>query len=333
MSKKIWGLHKAKLSATAPIDGRFIGIGFAAMGDLSVLPPDREAFKERFAAVMAGEKVGAIPVKAGILFRFVHEMQKGDIVIYPSKADRLVHFGEITGDYIFYPHFAVHYPHRRSVKWLSNRPRTEFSQAALREIGSAITLFKVENNAEEFMAALAGQASDVADVDEETADEVSSQVEESTEDFIIKRLKSKLSPYEFEAFVAHLLNCMGYHARVTQKSGDGGIDIIAHKDELGFEPPIIKVQCKQTLDSVGRPKIQELHGALAGGEFGLFVTLGSYSKDAVNTEQLKANLRLIDGRALVELIYRHYDSFDPSYRMLLPLKRTFIPSTVPKTLD
>lgn len=95
-------------------------------------------------------------------------------------------------------------------------------------------------------------------MDEETAAEVSQQVEESTEDFIIKRLKARLAPYEFEKFVAHLLTCMGYHARVTQQSSDGGIDVIAHRDELGFEPPIIKVQGNQTLERIGRPQVQQL---------------------------------------------------------------------------
>ncbi|MCG2952841.1 restriction endonuclease, partial [Escherichia coli] len=76
----------------------------------------------------------------------------------------------------------------------------------------------------------------------------------STEDFIIRKLHQNLNGYQFEEFVAHLLECMGYVARITQKSGDGGVDIIAHKDILGFEPPIIKVQCKKTLTSNGLPE-------------------------------------------------------------------------------
>jgi predicted Mrr-cat superfamily restriction endonuclease len=70
---------------------------------------------------------------------------------------------------------------------------------------------------------------------------------------------------------------MGYHARVTQASADGGIDVIAHRDGLGFEPPIIKVQCKQTLSTNGRPDVQKLYGAIEKEEKGLFVTLGSFS--------------------------------------------------------
>jgi restriction system protein len=118
---------------------------------------------------------------------------------------------------------------------------------------------------------------------------------------------------------------MGYHARVTQASADGGIDVIAHRDGLGFEPPIIKVQCKQTLSTNGRPDVQKLYGAIEKEEKGLFVTLGSFSSDARTFEQSKSNLRLLDGKELVELIFIHYDRFAPRYRALIPLKRTYSP--------
>ncbi len=189
-------------------------------------------------------------------------------------------------------------------------------------------MFRVSSHAEEFLAALEGEAFEPEDVDEISAEQVSAQVEESTEDFIIKRLKSSQTPYQFEHFIAHLLKCMGYHSRVTQATGDGGIDIIAHRDELGFEPPIIKVQCKQILSTIGRPEVQQLHGAIENGEHGLFVTLGTFSNDARTYERTKPNLRLIDGVVLTELIFSHYHQFEPRYQMLLPLKRSYIPGPV-----
>ena len=64
---------------------------------------------------------------------------------------------------------------------------------------------------------------------------------ETTRDFVLKRLAQELKGHPFAHFVAHLLNTMGYRTRVSPEGVDGGIDIVAHKDELGFEPPIIKV--------------------------------------------------------------------------------------------
>ncbi|WP_413208137.1 restriction endonuclease [Rhodospirillum sp. A1_3_36] len=333
MSQAMWGLHMAEIAADLPIKQGFIGIGWPEMGNLADLPKNRDAFKARLAETHPTEKPGAVPVKAGVLYRFAHDMAVGDVVVYPSKPDRMVHLGVIEGGYVFHPTLLNAYPHRRKVRWMRAMPRADFSQSALYEIGSAITLFQISTHADEFRAALEGQSTGADDVDADTADEVSIQVEESTEDFIIKRLKTKMTPYEFEKFVAHLLTCMGYHARVTKQSSDGGIDIIAHKDELGFEPPIIKVQCKQTLEPIGRPKVQELHGAVELGEHGLFVTLGPFSAQARDFERSKPNLRLIDGNALIDLIYAHYERFDTRYKLLMPLKRTYIPGSVLTAVD
>lgn len=323
----LWGLHMPQTLGMEPITKEFAAVGWAALGDLAKIPSSREALKAAVAQAYPTKKPGAIPGDAGVLFRFSKEMQPGDIIVFPCKVDRQVYLGRVEGAYQHDP-AGGGYPNRRPVKWLKSAPRATFTQNALHEIGSAITLFRVTTHAEEFLAALAGQTPAIADVDDVSAEDVSAQVEENTEDFIIKRLKGGLSPYDFERFVAHLMTCMGYHARVTQQSGDGGVDIIAHRDELGFEPPIIKVQCKQMLGTHGLPEIQQLNGLLEKDENGLFVTLGSFTAQSRAFERTKPNLRLIDGVALVELIYTHYHKFEPRYQVLLPLKRTYVPAPV-----
>src|SRR5262249_32427628 len=79
-----------------------------------------------------------------------------------------------------------------------------------------------------------------------------------------KRLAQELKGHPLAEFVAHLLNTMGYRTRVSPEGPDGGIDIVAHKDELGFEPPIIKVQVKSTAGSVGDPIVSALYGKVGG---------------------------------------------------------------------
>ena len=119
---------------------------------------------------------------------------------------------------------------------------------------------------------------------------------------------------------------MGYHARVTRYAGDGGVDIIAHKDELGFEPPIIKVQCKHTLSTIGGPDVQKLLGAAQPNESALFVTVGEYSPDARHIERNNSRLRLIGRSELLSLIFSHYERLDPRFKSALPLKRGYSPS-------
>ena len=254
--KVIWGIHMPSDQGLQPIARGVVAIGWEALGDLGCLPPTREAFKAAYARAYPEAKPGNVAVSAGVLFRFAVEMKPGDLILYPSKSDRMVNFGGVSGNYQHSKLAQHEYPNERSVAWSKSVPRESFSQSALNEIGSALTLFRISSNADEFLALLSGEAFEPSDVDEANAERVAAQAEETTEDFIIKRLKSSQTPYQFEHFTAHLLTRMGYHARVTKASGDGGIDIIAHRDELGFEPPIIKVQCKQVLATIGRPEVQ-----------------------------------------------------------------------------
>jgi len=153
-------------------------------------------------------------------------------------------------------------------------------------------------------------------------------IEETTRDFVLKRLAQEVKGHPFAAFVAQLLGTMGYRTRISPEGPDGGIDIVAHKDELGFEPPIIKVQVKSGEGSVGDPAVSALYGKIGPTEFGLFVTLGSFTTPAINFAKSKSNLRLIDGEELVALIFQHYEHFDSRYKGLLPLRRVYVPEVI-----
>ncbi len=325
--KTIWGIHAGRLGDA---DSLFlkrgvIAIGWDEMGDVSSIGADREALKERLAETYPKAKPGAIPVHAGQLYKFITEIQPGDLVVYPSKIDRQIHIGKVGSAHRYDPSLNPKYPNLRDVEWLGEFPRTRFSQGALYEIGSALTLFQVKNYADEFLAALAGEAPTSPDTDEETAAIVVDEIEATTRDYVLKRLAREAKGYPLENFVAHLLEAMGYKTRVTPVGTDAGIDIIAHKDDLGFEPPIIKVQVKSTEGSVGDPIVSALYGKVENGEFGLLVTLGTFTAQAKSFAQNKSNLRLVDGDELVDLIFEYYERFDSKYKGLLPLKQVYVP--------
>jgi len=117
-----------------------------------------------------------------------------------------------------------------------------------------------------------------------------------------------------------------YRTRVTQVSGDGGVDVLADKDPLGLEPPIINVQCKRSTSPMGGPVVQNLIGTLAPGgtELGLFVTFGPFSKDALHIERTRQDLRLINGKEPVDFIFAHYEQLDPAYKRLLPMRSVYV---------
>ena len=325
-----WGIHgRGPKIETVLLERCQVAIGWGdAIGDLGSIGGDREKLKAALAKALPEQKPGAIPVIAGEIYRFISELAVGDVVLYRARSDGQIHLGRVTGEYAFDPTGDPEHPYRRSLKWLKTVSPTSASQGALYELGSALAFFVIRNYAEEWSLALAGKAPVTVDVEtDESVALVSAQTQQNTRDFIIKRLSTNLKGHPFAHFVADLLRTMGYRTEISPAGTDGGIDIVAHKDELGFEPPIVKVQVKSGAGKVGGPEISQLIGNLGVGEFGLFVTLGTFAPQA-HTKQLKSNVRLIDGDDLVELIFEHYEALDARYKSLIPLERIYVPQSL-----
>ena len=329
---KIWGIHAGALGE---IDSKFlskskpcVAIGWSEVGNLSKIPADREKFKEKLVKAYPDTKQGAVPTSAGMLYRFVHEIQIGDIVVYPSKIDKLIHIGRIVSPYEYNISIDENYPNTRQVEWLKHISRTMFSQGALYEIGSALSLFQIKNYADEFIEVISGKSITKPDEEDPTVAKVSEEIEQNTRDFIAKRLTQELKGHPFEHFIAHVLNILGYKTRVSPEGADGGIDIIAYKDALGLEPPIIKVQVKSNDADITPDKVQALYGNVAAGEYGLFIALSGFSKRAREFAKSKANLRIIDGDELIDIILEYYEQLDSKYKAKIPLRNVYIPVQV-----
>ena len=323
----MWGIRAGRRGEANHVflQENFIALGWNAVDELSGLVANRDAFKDAVSEAYPGMNSNAVPGTAGQLFRFVHEMQTGDTVLYPSKLDKLVYIGRVEGGYKYDSSLNASFPHLRPVKWLKSAPRTNFSQGALYEIGSALTLFQVRNYADEFRDTLQGTISAPPVDEDDSVAPVVEDIEQSTRDFILKALSQELKGHPLAHFVANLLNGMGYHTRISPEGPDGGIDIIAHRDELGFEPPIVKVQVKSSEGNVGQPIVAALNGNIGNLEHGLLITLGGFTPPAINFARNNSNLRLIDGEELVDLVLAHYEQFDPQYKGILPLKKVYIP--------
>lgn len=319
---RVWGIHTQddKLFLT---DNK-IAIGWHVFGNLSQVEATRTAFKERYIEAYPDAKKGSVPTSSGMLFRFMHEAQIGDYVIFPSKSDRKINIGVIESDYHYAPS-AGEYVQQRNVKWLRHLPRTFFSQGALYEIGSAMSFFAVKNYADEFLSALDKDfnkhVSETNEEDESVA-ATADDIIESTRDFILKELSKNLKGYDLEEFVADLLRAMGYRTTVSPHGGDSGIDITAYKDEL---PPRIVVQIKSQDSDIKETTIQSLKGAMREGDYGLFVTLSNYTKNAQKYLDNTPIIRGINGTELVDLILKYYEDLSEKYRKMIPLKMVYIP--------
>ncbi len=101
---------------------------------------------------------------------------------------------------------------------------------------------------------------------------------------------NKMSGHSFEQAVANLFRNIGYTAEVSNRGGDGGIDIILEK--AGRK---IAVQCKRYKSSVGPHVIRDLWGTMhnLGYDEGCIVTTTGFTKGVIDFAKDK-NIYLID---------------------------------------
>ncbi len=115
------------------------------------------------------------------------------------------------------------------------------------------------------------------------------------------------TPEDFEAIVAMLFEKMGFHTRLTPKSNDRGVDVIAVK-ETGLSCEKIAVQCKLVNSPIGRPVLQQLLGVLSEDPSysrGYVVTNNRMSREAVAYLKENGRLAAIEGHDLENLLRKH----------------------------
>lgn len=101
---------------------------------------------------------------------------------------------------------------------------------------------------------------------------------------------NKMTGHAFEQAVANLFRNIGFTAEVSNRGGDGGIDIILQK-----EGRKIAVQCKRYKSSVGPHVIRDLWGTMnyLGFDEGCIVTTTGFTKGVTSFANEK-NIFLID---------------------------------------
>jgi len=194
-----------------------------------------------------------------------------------------------------------------------------------------MTFFQIKNYADEFIQATKGKVAEAVPSSDESVQIVATGIAQTTNDFILKTLDQDFKGHPFAEFFAELMKAMGWRTRVSPPGTDKGVDIVAYKDQLDLQPPRVKVQAKSGSGSVGDPAVSQLYGKVGQGEFGIVVTTSSFTPQAKAFADGKTNLRLIDGDALVDLIFEFYDKLDVRYKRLLPLKRIYVPEAFEET--
>lgn len=319
-NKTIWGFHNDK-EEIRMLDKGYIALGWKDMGDMTYVNKTRESYYDRYNQVFPGNKKMSVSSSAGQIFRFVNEVQIGDYVVFPSKFDRKVNIGIIESDY-FYDKTEREYPHKRKVNWiLKEVDRSKYSQAARYEFGSFLSFFKISKYANEHEAIIAGK-NFIESFDQDDDSMSIEAIEDSTKDYIIKELNKNYKGYDFEDVVSALLNTMGYRTKNSSKGGDRGKDIIVYRDEL---PPRIVVQVKSQDSEIKEEVVQSLKGALNDGDYGLFVTLSDFTKNAKDFLSKQSRIKSINGSEFVDLLLKYYDDMPDEFKEVIKLRKVYMP--------
>lgn len=106
---------------------------------------------------------------------------------------------------------------------------------------------------------------------------------------------------DFEKYIGEIFRRLGYDVKVTGGSYDGGVDVIAEKDNRKHY-----IQCKRysAKNEVGVGAIRDFYGALAdrlANGKGYFVTTGKFTLEAERFAEDKP-IELVDSQRLLQYI-------------------------------
>ena len=134
---------------------------------------------------------------------------------------------------------------------------------------------------------------------------------EEIRSYLAARYSSRftIDPFKFEEVVTSVYKDLGYQARITARSGDGGIDVILD----GPNDSVVGIQVKRSKNKIKAEHIRSFAGALClnGMTQGIFITTSTFQPAAERSAML-AQIRGIP----IELVdaERFFDSLGIAQR-------------------
>jgi restriction system protein len=311
-------------------------IGWDEMGDLSQFDT-REALLAGLREAYPEAQLNALYNYRGQLWAFAKRINTGDLVILPLKGQDAIAIGRATGQYEYKPENPLGAKHTRAVEWIQQDiPRSRFDQDLLYSFGAFMTVCQIQrNNAEErIKAILEGRTPPLTPtpVDEtsEATDETAEPAVDLTE-YAATQIRSwiaqKFTGHRLADLVDAILEAQGYVTEVSKPGPDGGVDIIAGRGPMGFDPPRLLVQVKGGDSQQDIKVLRELRGVMQDfkADQALLVAWGGFKRTILaDARKSFFDLRLWDAGDLVENVLRHYEKFPEELKADLPLKRIWI---------
>ena len=248
---------------------------------------------------------------SGHLWRFIREMNVGDLVVVPYGSEFFV--AEIKGPATYNPAKVTDdTAYRRDVQWLNDKKpiRRDVAKSAL------ISRMKIQGTC--------AYATDLIDQIKECLLIVSKGQAPTFQTDLQSRLiretleelrKGRLDSYGFERLVKTVLTGLGAKdARIVPRSEDKGADVLATFRIAGAFRQIVAVQAKhwQPDPPIGKEVVDQLIKGIEAesADLGMVITSGSISAEAVQAaesyfEEKGIKIELVDGEQFAKLIVEH----------------------------
>jgi restriction system protein len=275
------------------------------------------------------------------LHAFAHRIKKGDLIVLPLKSRSQIAFGRAEGPYKYRPELGSGAMHTRSVRWLrTDVPRTSVGQDLLYSLGAFLTVCQIQrNNAEARLEAVAAGIKDPGSekpVDPDPQPDVESHpdIEQLAQDQLLKHVMEKFKGHRMARLVEAVLQSEGYTTKLSPPGPDGGVDILAGRGALGLEGPRLCVQVKSSESPADVTTLRTLQGSMSTfkSEQGLLVAWGGLNGPAEKESRHSYfAVRVWDSAALLDAVFRNYDTLASDVKAELPLKRIW--ALVPETAE
>lgn len=320
------------------LDEGVVVIGWEELDDLSGVH-SRDELKRLLDEAHPGISDGRKNNWAAQIWAFRSKIKEGDLVVLPSKHQPTIAIGKVTGDYEYRSIAGNESLHSRRVEWIETElPRSRFGQDLLYSLGAFMTVCQIkrndaENRVRRLLDGKPDRAAPVAHADSETFDETDEEaaggvnLETVAQDQIRAYLERNFKGHRLAELVAAVLQAQGFNVYLAPPGPDHGVDVIASKGPLGFEPPRLVAQVKSQDTPLERSVVTELQGAMRNfrAEHGMVVSWGGY-KRSVEQERsrLHFEMRLWNADDLIKAIQRHYENLPDDIQADLPMKRVWV---------
>lgn len=316
------GQHEARFLEDNKIFYTFeeIGVPLSSFGS-------RKDLQEYFLQVTPSVKENAAMVYATQGWSFFSGMKPGDWIITPSKTSPgLLHFAEVTGEYIFEENAEESYRHTRPVRWFTEMYRNQFEQDIQAALGALMTICKIkqEDRIKKAVSSANKSLGEQAFTPPETyVRDLEMESLEDISDFLIRNYKG----HGLARIVEAILKAKGFTVYRSPKGADHGIDLLASSGGLGFDSPKICVQVKSTDGAVERPVLDQLIGTMAnvGADYGLLVSWGGFKSSIIREIPMQFfKVRLWSHIEILNEFLQCYNLLDEEIKQEIPLKQIWV---------